>query len=247
MRLTAIFLIASAAILAQPPGPDNGNRTFEVASIKPNSSGGSTSTENVAPGRFTASNVTLGELIQFAFGIRDFQISGGLGWLRDDRYNVVATTQTPVELTDALLEPYLLSLLVDRCRFRYHRESKELQAYSLVVLKNGPRLTVHTGETVPSTHEISHGPGKTFISATNATMANLANLLNRELSRTVIDNTGLKEGYDIRLGWSPNPTAESTDPSLFTALQEQLGLKLESTKGPVDFIVIDNVERPSQN
>ena len=183
MRPTAILFIASATVLAQQPGPDTAKRNFEVASIKPNTSGGSTSTENTAPGRLTATNVTVGELIQVRIRHQRLLQLSGASWLapRQPLPNVVATTQTAVELTDTMLEPYLLSLLVDRCQFRYHRETKELQAYSLAVAKNGPRLAVHAGETIPSTHEISHGPGKTFISATNATMANLANLLNRRL------------------------------------------------------------------
>jgi uncharacterized protein (TIGR03435 family) len=85
------------------------------------------------------------------------------------------------------------------------------------------------------------------MNSTNAAMAHLADLLGGRLDRVVIDNTGLPGVYDLKLEWAPNPSPESTDPSLFTALQEQLGLKLESTKGSVEIIVIDNIERPSEN
>lgn len=238
----ALILTAAALhpLFAQSP-------SFEVASIRRNNSVSGTSTERATRGRFIATNATIAELIQFAFGIRDFQVSGGPGWIRDERYDVVATTGTEIDLTDKLLEPYLRSLLADRARFRYHSESKEMQLYSLTVSKSGPKIRAHTGEEEPSTHEVSHGPGKTGMTAINSTMADLARILNRELNRTVVDNTGLKGGYDLTLEWAPNPSSDSADASLFTALQEQLGLKLESTKGPVEIIVIDSIERPSEN
>jgi uncharacterized protein (TIGR03435 family) len=185
-------------------------------------------------------------MIQYAFGVREFQIAGGPGWLTTDRFDIVATTATPGSLNLNELEPYLQSLLADRFRFRYHRETRELQVYSLVVARGGPKLAAHSGEGEPSMsgHD---GSGKISKSATNATMARPANTLGGELDRTVIDNTGLKGGYDFKLEWAPNPAADSVEPSLFTALQDQLGLKLESTKGPVEIIVIDSIEKPSEN
>lgn len=222
-------------------------QTFDVISVKPNKSLGETSTERTTRGRFTATNVTIGELIQFAFGVREFQVSGGPGWLHTDRFDVLATTGTPIDLDDRLVEPYLRSLLAERAGFRYHTEMRQMQTYSLSVAKDGPRLTAsaHAGE--DSTHEITHGPGKTMAVATAATMADLAGILNRELGRTVIDNTSLKGQFDLRLEWSPESSPDSNAPSLVTALGKQLGLRLESSKAPVEIIVIDEIGKPSGN
>jgi uncharacterized protein (TIGR03435 family) len=228
------------ALFAQAPA-------FDVASIKRSQSLEGASTERATRGRFIARNVTIAELIQFAFGVRDFQVSGGPGWLRVDRFDIVATTGTSIDLNDKLLEPYLQSLLLARARFRYHKETREMQAYSLAVAKNGPRMTVSAHKEEDSTHEISHEPGKTVVTASNAGMADLVAILNRELRRTVIDNTSIDGQFDLRLEWSPDSSPDSAAPSLFTALQEQLGLKLASANGPVEIIVIDNIERPSEN
>jgi uncharacterized protein (TIGR03435 family) len=137
-------------------------------------------------------------------------------------------------------------MLADRFHFKFHRETKEMQIYSLTVAKGGARLTAHAGEGDSSTH-ISNGSGKSSVSSTNISMPRLASLLGGRVDRMVVDNTQLAGGYDVKLEWAPNPSAESTEPSLFTALQEQLGLKLESTRGPVEIIVIDNLDRPSEN
>ena len=104
-------------------------QTFDVVSVKLNRSLGETSIERTTRGRFTATNVTIGELIQFAFGVREFQVSGGPGWLHTDRFDVLATTGSPIDLDDKLVEPYLRSLLAERAGFRYHTEMREMQTY----------------------------------------------------------------------------------------------------------------------
>ena len=220
--------------------------SFEVASIKPNNSGSGRSSSDTGPGRVTDTNVTIGAEIQAAFGIMSFQISGAPGWVSTDKYDLQATTGTSQDLTDFELQPYFLALLVERCRLRYHRETKELQVYSLVPAKGGPKLTIHTGEGDGST-KISSGSGKTVVNASGISMASLARTLSGKLNRVVIDNTGLSAGYDLKFQWTPEPAADSGEPSLFTALQEQLGLKLETIKGSVEIIVIDSIEKPSEN
>ncbi len=220
--------------------------SFEVVSIKPNNSGSGRSSESTGPGRVRAENITASSLIQQAFGVRTFQISGGPGWLGTDSYDINATTGTPKDLNDRELRPYFLAMLTDRFHLQYHRETRDTQIYSLVAAKGGPKVTAHEGEGDTSTG-VSNGSGKSSLRSVNITMANFANLLGERVDRIVVDNTGLPGGYDLRLEWATNPTAESTDPSLFSALQEQLGLKLESAKGPVEIVVIDNIERPSEN
>jgi uncharacterized protein (TIGR03435 family) len=238
-RILLTLLLAALPALAQLPA-------FEVASIKPDNSGEGRVTETTGPGRVTAININTSSLIQQAFGIKGFQISGAPGWVTSDQFDVTATTGTSKDLSDIELEPYFESLLAERFHLRYHRETKEMQVYALGVAKTGPKLTAHAGAGDSSTN-INNGPAKTSMKSTNISMKGFAGTLGRRLDRIVIDNTGLTGGYDLTLEWAPNPSADSTEPSLFTALQEQLGLKLESTKAPVELIVIDSIEKPSEN
>jgi uncharacterized protein (TIGR03435 family) len=238
-RILFIILLAVSPAMAQSPA-------FEVASIKLNNSGDGRSTESTSPGRVTAENINISSIVQQAFGIKEFQISGAPGWLATDKYDVSATTGTTKDLSDTELEPYFQALLVERFHLRYHRETKEMQVYALGVAKTGAKVTAHAGAGDNSTN-MTNGPAKTSMKSVNISMKGFAGTLGRRLDRMVIDNTGLAGGYDLTLEWAPNPSPDSTEPSLFTALQEQLGLKLESTKALVEIIVIDNIERPSEN
>jgi uncharacterized protein (TIGR03435 family) len=244
LSLPGLVVLLSVTALSQPLHAQPAS--FEVASIKPNNSGSGTSGDDGSPGRWTARNVTTMMVIQKAFNVKDFQISGGPGWLGTDRCDIAATTGTSTDMTDQALRPYLESLLTDRFQLKYHREMKEFQVYSLVAANSGPKLTVHSGEGGSHTN-VSRGSGKADINAIKVSLAKLASILSGLLDRIVIDNTGLKGEFDLKLEWAPNPAADSGEPSLFTALQEQLGLKLESTKGPVEIVVIDNLEKPSEN
>jgi uncharacterized protein (TIGR03435 family) len=237
-RLLATLLL-TLPVLAQSPA-------FEVASIKPNNSGSGTSTESTSPGRVAAVNVTTSSLLQSAFGIKEFQISGGPGWLSTDKYDIAATTGSTKDLNDKELQPYLQAMLTERFRLKIHRETKDLSVYALGIAKGGAKLTAHDGAGDTSTN-ISNSPLKTTLRSINISMAAFVGTLGRRLDQMVIDNTSLPGGYDLTLEWAPDPNAETTVPSLFTALQEQLGLKLESTRGPVEIIVIDNIERPTEN
>jgi uncharacterized protein (TIGR03435 family) len=237
-RFASVLLLA-ASVHAQPAA-------FEVASIKPNNTGSGSSSESTGPGRVTAVNINISSLVQQAFGIKEFQISGAPAWVVSDRYDFNATTGTSKDLSETELEPYFESVLAERFHLKYHRETKEMQVYALRVAKTGARLTAHAGGG-DSSNGINNGPEKTSLKSTNISMKAFAGTLGRRLDRMIIDDTGLTGGYDLTLEWAPNPSPDSTEPSLFTALQEQLGLKLESTKGPVEIIVIDSIERPSEN
>ena len=137
-------------------------------------------------------------------------------------------------------------LMEERFALKYHRETKTLPVYSLTVAKTGMKMTEHTGADGPST-TFRNQSGKLTLSARGQSTAQLTLLLGQRLDRSVIDNTGLTGEYDLSLEWAADEAADSSLPSIFTALQEQVGLRLESTKGPVEVIVIDHVERPSEN
>ena len=193
-----------------------------------------------------ATNVTLKTLIQSAYGVKDFQITGGPRWLDGDAYDVSARADAAGQLSNDDLKPMLQALLADRFRLKVHRETKEVSLYSLVVAKTGSKLREHTGPGGPSGGTLRDS-GKVTMNAVKVPIAMLAENLGRVLGRTVVDNTGLTALYDFRLEWAQDQTADATGPSLFTALQEQLGLKLESTRGPVEVIVIDSAEKASEN
>jgi uncharacterized protein (TIGR03435 family) len=246
LPVITVICAVSLPLWAQPPREGAKPQVFEVTSVRPNRSGSDSSHAKSAPGRYDATNVKVKELIQDAFGVKDFQISGAPSWTDTEGFDIAATTGVSTNLTAREFEPILQSLLAERFQLRFHRETKEMLAYRLVAARNGPKLSVHSGddESGPS---IRHGSGKLILSANKVSMSGFADVLSRRTGRPVLDGTGLSGEYDFKLEWAPDPTAESVDASIFAALQEQLGLRLESTKAPVGIIVVDNVEKPSGN
>ena len=221
-------------------------RVFDVASIKLNQTGGESRRAAAAPGGvFTATNATLKLLISRAYGVPEAQIEGGPGWIETETYDIAAKADTPLEMSREALRPCLQSLLAGRFRLAIHRETKQGSVYSLVVAKNGPKLAEHSGPGV-SGIGASSDSAKGAIAGTKSTMARLAEHLSGFAGRPVIDNTGLRGEYDFKVEWSNDATG-ADGPSPFTALQEQLGLKLIAIQGPIETIVIDRAERPSGN
>jgi bla regulator protein blaR1 len=228
------------------------SQAFEVASVKPSRSGGGESNFDSRPGgRLTATNVSLRELIRLAFGVRDYQIARAPGWIDTARYDIDAKTGSAGNAGDKDISPLLRHLLADRFRLTAHRETRELRVYALAVGKNGPRLIAHNDGSGARTRT-----GCGHLAGTRLTMDVLATVLSRQFECDVLNRTGLAGKYDFELDWTPEAgpcatAAESGEPSvrpsIFTALQEQLGLKLESTMGPIEVLIIDHVEKPSGN
>jgi uncharacterized protein (TIGR03435 family) len=246
-KFTRLAIMGGFALASLRGALEQSPASFEVASIRPNLSDRSGSSTNTTPGgRLVETNISVKMLMESAFGAAGFQIAGGPGWLDTARYDITAKADTSKEIGDEELQPMLQNLLADRFALKYRRETRDLPIYSLVVAKTGAKLIGHTGEGDPST-EVHKQSGMASIAGKKISMAHFALILARQLDRTVIDNSGLTGEYDLRLEWAPDQATESTEPSIFAALQEQLGLKLESTKGPVDVIVIDRLERPSEN
>jgi uncharacterized protein (TIGR03435 family) len=229
---------------------------FEAASVKPhdpdNSSGRTGVEESLSLIRIE--NLSIKALVELAYGIKDFQLEGP-GWMSTGTYDIDARLPEGHKLDE--LQPLLQSLLADRFKLTVHHGSKLLPGYALVVAKGGPRLQVGSG---PKGYFTSR---EGLISGSKVPMDRLAGGLSRLLGSPVADETGLTGAYDVKLEWAPDevrgapsngtggdqgstdpPDSDASMPSLRTALQEQLGLKLESKKIPVDTIVIDHVERP---
>jgi bla regulator protein blaR1 len=256
--LAAIFALGACGALGQTPAAV-GNAAapkFEVASIKPADPSARGFRIQTAPGgRYIATGVTVKFLIAQAYGVRDFQISGGPGWIDSLGYEINAKAESGTESKPGEMGMRLQGLLADRFQLKLTRETKELPIYALVIAKGGSKLKENSTE-----GGMSMGRGK--LTGTGMVIGSVVNALSQQLGRTVVDKTGLTGNYDFKLEWTPDlgqqqPGAKEiggtetappdSGPTIFTALQEQLGLKLESTKGPVEILVIDRVEKPTEN
>lgn len=267
--LWTIFLPASTAFIAsffcavagfgQASGKAAVPGVFDAASIKLTPGDVHGINMGTSHGRFTASNATVRMLIRSAFRVKDFQLSGGPGWLDTERYDIVAKTSNP-NVSDEDLWLWLQPMLSDRFRLRFHREVRQLPVYSLVIANGKPKLKTHEG-TRSASMTVSAGSGKVRIGATNTTMEGVAGSLSSVMDRIVIDHTGLVGGFDLTLEWAQDRSEEPPglaalnaleeqlgfgSPSVFTAVKE-VGLKLEPAKGPVEVIVIDGVEKATVN
>jgi uncharacterized protein (TIGR03435 family) len=246
-----------------PDDPKFAAFVYEVASIKPGKSweqGWGMSPTNDG---LTGKNVPLMYLIQSAYGIYEKdRMIGAPAWASSEFYNIEAKmdTSTVAELQKLskdqrklAAEHMLQVLMADRFKLAAHHEARDLPVYLLVIARGGPKLQVaqpdsnganspHWGRGTTSTE------GKTTLDAQQMTMDVFAGMLARPSGRTVLDKTGLTGKYEFKLEFTPNDSlAESNSPTLFNALREQLGLKLEPGKNSVDVVVIDHVERPSGN
>jgi uncharacterized protein (TIGR03435 family) len=214
---------------------------FEVAAIKPSNADPSSSGMYTGHGRIHATNVTLKRCIQGAYGVGPNQVVGGPDWLESDRFEITAKAEEPVG--DSGLMVMLQTLMAERFKLTLHRESRPIQAYVLEAGKNGPKMDKGQGG------DSSTNNGRGDIVAKNASMDHLAEVLARQMDLPVVNHTGLEGVFNLRLQWTPDSArrGDSDQPSIFTAIQEQLGLRLRAEKTPVEVIVIDHAERPTEN
>ncbi|HXE62383.1 MAG TPA: TIGR03435 family protein [Bryobacteraceae bacterium] len=261
-------LIRATAQTAWPvpeaPAPEmrmtaDAGESFEVATIKPTPAGTQGGGSGPSPGgRFTVHNMPLSGLIGGAYGVNRKRMESVPGWLDTDRFDILAKADIEGTLTGAQVKPMIRKLLADRLNLRFHFEKKEATIYVLTVQGSGPKLTPSTSDpNVAGPGGMTRKPGHWHVTALNTNMAAFAGgLQGNVLDQPVIDRTGLTGRFDITLDWAPDELHPAGDPpsgngaafpDLFTALRNQLGLKLESTKGLVDVLVIDHVEKPSGN
>ena len=264
-QLRARSLILGAAVtvsLAQsPPVP----KAFDVATIRPYTANDDHFLLRPARsiGALSATGVTLKFLIAETYNVRAYQVSGGPGWIGQERWDIRAKAEgVEGRLSAEQFYAMVKALLADRFQLKIHSETKEMPVYALLVGKNGSKLIAHNNA-LPSPEKA--GAGRSYIRFTTTA---IAKMLSWEVGRPVVDKTGLRGEYDFKLEWAHEqgqdvlealglprsllrpeapPPSDSYRPSIFTAVQEQLGLRLESRKGPVEIIMIDHVERPSDN
>ena len=260
--LLAILLVASVGScrnsIAQQVTP--AHPAYDAVVIKLNKGLSSDTSVNMDESTFQATNVTLKHLLVNAYGIRERLIFGLPGWADSARYDINAKVtdidlKTLRSLSREQRQAMLAAILMDRFHLQTHVELKTLPVYELVVAKDGPKLTASAVSPPAAGTADGLGLGNikvngTDMTATGVMLSDLAGNLSFPLDRTVIDRTGLTGRYDFRLQWTADNVASGAadaPPNLLTAIQEQLGLRLQAAKGPVKTLVIDRLEKPSEN
>jgi uncharacterized protein (TIGR03435 family) len=236
--LAGILAIATIAAAQDKPA-------FEVASVKLTPAGGTglTSISPYGQGRFTATSITMQLLISLAYGVPDSQLVGLPAWAASERYDVTAKAEPGVSLTLEELKPRLQLLLAQRFKLAIHREMKDTQGYALVAAKGGAKLKKASAGAKAGGMILPRG-----LRNPSSTMDTLAGMLAHPLHRPVVNKTNIEGNYNIVLNYVQDGAVDSTLPSIFTAIQEQLGLKLETQMVPVEMLAIDHVERiPTDN
>jgi len=255
MRFLLVLSLLCASAAAQTPA--TASPTFEVATLKPSDPDKCCARTFSSDGRhFATTNTNLKYLIQWAWNLQAKQVIGGPAWMDQDRFDLGGQIEGVTMPTGREWKLATQQLLIDRFHLQFHNEKKDMPAYILVLAKGGPKLT--PGD--PGKKQgagFGGGVGQTMSGGgTNASLADITGELQRiVLDRPIVDHTGLTGTWDIKLSFTredpgatgTTPLPDNAAPSLFDALQQQLGLKLEKGEAPVDVLVLDHVERPTPN
>jgi uncharacterized protein (TIGR03435 family) len=246
---------------------------FEVSTVRLSGSEQENSTMMFTRDGISIHNIPLQMILREAFATEDDRITGEVGWVKSQKFDIEA--KVPADDVAQLKaisfdqrRAMLIPLLQDRFGLKFHHETRDLPIYALVVAKSGVKMQPSKEDGPPerASHNLM-STGRGQIESHGTGMKALTHVLSNQLGRSVADRTGLTGNYDYTLQWTPDdaapsmagsaegdpsangnhPAADASGPSLFTALQDQLGLKLESTKGPADVIVIDHIDQPSPN
>jgi len=268
--MTSVGRIAVIGLLALPCVPAQAQNgappIFEVASVKSSASGDrpNPSRSFLPGGRFTATDLTVRDLLLIAYDIPRILVSGGPGWIDSTKYNIDAKAENQ-NARSGELKRMLQALLADRFKLVLRRETKELPVYTLMASKNGPKLkkaeeracSEVVGFSAIANGTLCHyflGGQSAGLTGYTVNMQDLADALTLRLERVVLDTTGITGTFDIKTSpWTSitvggrEPASDANGASLFAVLEEQLGLKLESGKAPVETLVVEHVEAPSGN
>ncbi len=244
-----LIVIAVCTVLAQgtTPAAQTGKQPplkFDIASMKSHDPRDTTFRGDMLPGgRVIFHNMTARFLFEYAWGIQGYEAAGEPAWF-DERFDIDAIAEGAREMTDEEVRPPLRALLQERLKLTLHREARELQVYELVISPGGSRLKVSASDDAPSISRTASS-----LKATKIPVKAIANFLSGhpDIGRRVTDRTGLAGDFDFDLHWTPDSSLSADEPSIFTAVIEQLGLKLVAKKGTDEVVVIDHVERPTGN
>ena len=262
---------ATAWTIPEPPPPPvpmaaNANPEFQAATIKPSKPDTPGKLFTVRGQDVMTVNTTLSDVVTMAYNLHSKQIVGAPSWFDSDKFDITGRPDKPGQPNVNQLKLMLQKLVADRFQLKFHNEKKELPAYTINVLKSGVKIKKSEADpnSLPGLFFGGGRNGGVNFNVRNATLAEVASVLQGSvLDKPVVDQTGLTEKYDFVLsftpdssqmtGFGPRPPAPAAadpgdaPPDIFTAFQQQLGLKLESTKANVDVMVIDRVEKPSEN
>ena len=256
LRLTGILLALGVVAGASAQSGAAGAAPYDVVSVHVNKTGGGDSSWGTNNGGYRGTNVSVKWLIQDAYALpTDDLITGMPGWASAAKFDIeakmdaetIATLKNLSKKEGAHREELMMqALLADRFGLKVHHETRELQVYQLVLAKSGSKMKEAKTDDGGSLNVNNQS-----LTATGATMENFCQFLSQQLHRKVEDKTGLAGKYDFTLQWLPDEaagesagtTGANSLPTLFTALQEQLGLKLESRKGLIEVLVVDHAER----
>lgn len=252
-----LITLATSCTLAQTPTPvkpmaADAHPSFAVATIKPHDPASNRQGFDAVGDRYGIHGQTIVSLMMFAYAIDKHQIVDTPDSARIDRFDIEGTTDTPGEPSLHQQQEMLQKLLADRFGLRFHREKREIPVYIIQIAKGGPKLTPAAHPELEADQNAStHGSStEVTVTITSASMQDFILGMQFFFERPLVDQTGITGKYDITLRYThdeTNATDPNAPPGLFTAIQEQLGLKLEPTKAMTDVFVIDHVERPSAN
>jgi bla regulator protein BlaR1 len=228
---------------------------YDVASVRINNSGASSYSLNFHDESLDARNVPLEYIIEFAYDVPPDRVNGIPGPLKDQHFDIDAKVvpadgSKPPSTSASEDQAKLILLLADRFHLKVHVEPKIMPVYDLVVAKGGPRVKLSQDELENSNWNVIRQDTSLVLTSKGASIADLAAAVSDQVHRPIIDKTSLTGHADITLKWSDDVAAQQGGPdvvSIFTAIEDQLGLKLASSKGPVDTLVIDHAEMPSAN
>jgi uncharacterized protein (TIGR03435 family) len=232
--------------------PVDADPALEVATIKPTDPKTTNDTISIRGRHFVVVNKTVEFLVTAAYGLQANQLVGAPAWLSTDKYDIDGTPDVEGQPSLKQMQAMLRKLLEDRFQLVVHHDKKEMNVYAITVAKAGPKIAKSLGDPngLPGQNGGRDANGRVD-RYSNVTMQDFAFILQFMLDKPLVDQTGLQGRYDFVLKWTPNeasvadPTTAS--PGIFTAVQEQLGLKLDAVRAPADVLVVDKVERPSAN
>jgi uncharacterized protein (TIGR03435 family) len=257
----------TAWTIPEPPPPPvrmaaNANPAFEVATIKPSDPAHPEQIIALRGAEVITTNVTVHALINLAYWLHPKQLTGGPAWTESDKFDVAGKPDAPGQPNVDQMKMMIQKLMADRFQLKFHYEKRDLPVYAITIAKTGAKLiqSQEDPKGIPGWGS-GRNPSGMIMTFRNSPMSQFTAVLQNSMDRPVVDQTGLSGRYDFSLNFTPDPAqaaliggppppaADNPDaaPNLFTAFQQQLGLKLESTKAPVDVMVIDKVEKPSEN
>lgn len=259
MLLSLVIGVLTVSAFGQIPKPTSSDTStpaprFQVATIKP-SAPEEARTLQIRGNRFATTDTSVVDLLKYAYGLHEQEIAGGPKWLKTQKFDLVGDPETQTRPSSDNFKKMVQNLLTDRFHLTAHHETRDLSVFEIVAAKSGPKLNKSTrpSDGIPS---VAYSPG--HLSVANATLADLATFLQRFVAdRPVFDQTGIIGKYDLILRWTPDELQaagsrqgddnNSSQPGLYTAIQEQAGLKLQAAKRPAPVFVVDHIDMPSEN